>query len=356
MNILWENTTPFLELPRDILVEITTKYLSNVEALCFRCVCLRLRALVPAVRVTACKHLLYMHSAAKGHLSRLEWLHSHQRIALPLCRAANAAPAMCSEAARNGHLAVLQWMAARGVRLLDKNNTLAVEAAHGGHLSVLQWLRSQGIGLTATTFAEAARSGNLELLRWLLDQGCPHDSTLCAQAARGGHLEVLKWAREHGCQWDSRTCARAAGAGNLQLLVWLRQQVCMLLCGRKSTNTSELSSQMNTSTLIGLEVLKLLNHIHGGVMLIIQIYLHTLPQACEWSTESCSQAARWGHLEVLCWLRAEQCPWASTTCLAAAKGAHLAVLKWAHMNGCALDAETLTFAAEGERSFAHLRA
>ncbi len=46
---------------------------------------------------------------------------------------------------------------------------------------------------------EAAREGHLEVLQWARDQGCPWDKWTCASATQGGHLEVLQWAIEQGC-------------------------------------------------------------------------------------------------------------------------------------------------------------
>ena len=50
--------------------------------------------------------------------------------------------------------------------------------------------------------------------------------------------------------------------------------------------------------------------------------------------DTCSHAARAGHLEVVQWAYANGCPWDEEVCLQAARGGHLAVLQWSRANGC----------------------
>ena len=60
------------------------------------------------------------------------------------------------------------------------------------------------------TCAEAAKGGHLGVLQWARANGCPWDVWTCAYAAKGGHLDVLQWARANGCPWDESTCSEAA--------------------------------------------------------------------------------------------------------------------------------------------------
>ena len=55
---------------------------------------------------------------------------------------------------------------------------------------------------------------------------------------------------------------------------------------------------------------------------------------CPWNENTCSDAARGGHLGVLQWARQNGCPWSEETASAAAYAGHLAVLQWAIRNGC----------------------
>ena len=67
---------------------------------------------------------------------------------------------------------------------------------------------------------------------------------------------------------------------------------------------------------------------------------------CPWDEETCSFAARGGHLDVLQWARANECPWDEDTCSSAARGGHLKVLQWARAKGCLWDKATCHYAAE----------
>eukprot|EP00611_Tribonema_gayanum_P022733 TRINITY_DN462_c0_g1_i1.p1 TRINITY_DN462_c0_g1~~TRINITY_DN462_c0_g1_i1.p1 ORF type:complete len:398 (-),score=41.53 TRINITY_DN462_c0_g1_i1:803-1996(-) len=151
-------------------------------------------------------------------------------------------------AARQGHLAVLQWLHANSC---PWDSQTCSEAAAGGHLAVLQWLRSRGCPWFSWTCAAAAGGGHLEVLQWARTcrwlpvergdmqqgcsegtprgaNGCPWDENVCLQAAGGGHLELLQWARANGCQWEEiwTACHRAARAGHFEMLRWLHANGC----------------------------------------------------------------------------------------------------------------------------------
>jgi len=79
-----------------------------------------------------------------------------------------------------------------------------------------------------STCAEAAKGGHLEVLQWARANGCPWDWRTCMYAAQNGHLEVLQWARANGCPWDETTCLYAAGNGHLEVLQWVHANGCPL--------------------------------------------------------------------------------------------------------------------------------
>ncbi len=64
------------------------------------------------------------------------------------------------------------------------------------------------------------------------------------------------------------------------------------------------------------------------------------------NADTCEDAARDGHLEVLKWARQEGAPWDALTCAWAAKGGHLEVLKWARQEGAPWDQYTCAWAAK----------
>ncbi len=132
-----------------------------------------------------------------------------------------------NEAARGGHLKVLQW--ARNQYFPCNTREICCLAARGGHLEVLQWATSLGFPcnalLTVLTCAHAAGGGHLEVLQWLRSQGCRWNRLTCAFAAEGGHLEVLQWALSQDCLWNQRQCVQAAkDGGHLEVWQWAREQ------------------------------------------------------------------------------------------------------------------------------------
>eukprot|EP00611_Tribonema_gayanum_P006519 TRINITY_DN1578_c2_g1_i4.p1 TRINITY_DN1578_c2_g1~~TRINITY_DN1578_c2_g1_i4.p1 ORF type:complete len:319 (-),score=42.39 TRINITY_DN1578_c2_g1_i4:14-889(-) len=131
------------------------------------------------------------------------------------------------QAARRGHLRLLQWLRQKGCPWGDDTCS---SAAEGGHLELLQWTRANGCPWTAWTCAAAASGGHLGVLQWARANGCPWDSDTCSLAAAKGHLHVLQWARGQGCRWDTRTTTCAARDGHLETLQWLRANGCPWSC------------------------------------------------------------------------------------------------------------------------------
>nr|WIL04766.1 ankyrin repeat-containing protein [Cedratvirus duvanny] len=130
---------------------------------------------------------------------------------------------VCTIAAENGHLEVLQWARANG---FPWDLSICTIAAKNGHLEVLQWARANGCPWNEGTCTYAAGNGHLEVLQWARANGCPWNSNTCSHAALNGHLEILQWARANGCRWNQRTCGNAARNGHLKVLEWARDNGC----------------------------------------------------------------------------------------------------------------------------------
>ncbi|GBF93561.1 hypothetical protein Rsub_06281 [Raphidocelis subcapitata] len=136
---------------------------------------------------------------------------------------------VCGQAARSGHLAVLQWLRAQQPPC-HWDSVTCTDAAGDGHLAVLQWLRAQQppCPWSDLTCREAAQGGHLAVLQWARAQQppCPWNKETCGAAAQGGHLAVLQWlrAQQPPCPWDEWTCRAAAQGGHLAVLQWARTQ------------------------------------------------------------------------------------------------------------------------------------
>jgi hypothetical protein len=133
----------------------------------------------------------------------------------------------CYQAARAGHLEVLQWLCAEGqCRLWSRASKVAATL---GHLRVLEWMVDTA-GLPAESMAApAARAGQLHVLQWLVPrQAQPNPGMFVrCQAVCGGQVHVLQWALAEGWICQDRHGATylfetAVCAGQVNVLDWIR--------------------------------------------------------------------------------------------------------------------------------------
>lgn len=195
------------------------------------------------------------------------------------------------EAARCGHLSILQWLSRWHPLVVvgddnddnDEDDDVAAEAAEAGHLDIVKWLHEHRHAAGAWSHQHVARIGDLDMVRWLCAQGIPEIDALFDGAARGGHLHVIEWLHEHAPDhrhYES-ACTYAAAGGHLGVLQWLRAQ------------------------------------------------------GWPWNKRVCIEAAESGHLAIIEWATAHGCSVGTKACAAAAKGGHVHVLQWLHDHGCA---------------------
>lgn len=147
-----------------------------------------------------------------------------------------------------------------------------------------------------------ARTGHLELLQWSHSlqpkkiTGQPSSTLIRAarMASLGGHLNILKWMKQ--TEIDHFVWSSAAASGSLETLEWL------LSLNEKKHLKSE---------------------------------------------NVCTNAAYYGHLEVLQWARKRQFPWNASVVEAAAENGHLEVLEWAIKNNSPSSNNIVTLASMG---------
>jgi hypothetical protein len=73
------------------------------------------------------------------------------------------------------------------------------------------------------TCGNAAKSGHLAVLQWARANGCEWDVDTCGNAAKSGHLAVLQWARANGCEWYRDYCLNVAPVGS-KTREWIQAQ------------------------------------------------------------------------------------------------------------------------------------
>ncbi|KAL6047441.1 Ankyrin repeat domain containing protein [Balamuthia mandrillaris] len=250
---------------------------------------------------------LFVIAAATGRLDVLHALApSHQpwyQLEPPRYKAAT------KEAAKGGHLHVLQWLFQRAQSWQRKGfvKDTCHAAAIAGHTHILKWvahtplLHGPGDALSGQIVEAAALGGQLETLKWMkdeMDKAAAKEETGREQleyyaecvfraAAAGGHLHLLRWvaSSELGCapKGDPHIYYWAASGGRLDVLQWLHDDLGI--------------------------------HYDG-------------------SKYACYQAATAGHLDALRWLLARGGKLDETLSAFAAKAGHLPVLQWLFEQGC----------------------
>ncbi|GLC46503.1 hypothetical protein PLESTF_000987300 [Pleodorina starrii] len=133
-------------------------------------------------------------------------------------------------AARQGRLAVLQYLHNRGLRV--NTRYVAEDAARAGHLPLVVWA-VEGLGVApaddeASLLDCAAASGNLELMTWLHVRGWALGPRAIPNSVESGCEEALEWLVERGCPFplDGGAYLRAAHKGDLAMLRCLHRLGC----------------------------------------------------------------------------------------------------------------------------------
>ncbi len=246
---------------------------------------------------------------------------------------------LCTIAAANGQLEILQWARANRYTWDEKTFSGAVY-----HPDVFAWAWANGCPIDKkATVINAAASGNLEVLKFFIAEEFDIDmSSICREAARNGHLNILKWIYVYaGSSWD-RICGFnvwdvAGEKGDLNILDWIKTKdpngYDIASIGASSGNLEVIKWAIdNRCYRIGPECVETATAAAKGGHLTVLQWLKT--QGFAWSAITCSCAARFGHLEVLKWAKENDCPWDERTPLNAIEGGHLEVFKWAIANGC----------------------
>ncbi|BCU02847.1 ankyrin repeat domain containing protein [Pandoravirus japonicus] len=230
---------------------------------------------------------------------------------------------------------------------------LTSTAAARGNVPMLAHLLNMRCPWGSHACRLAAAGGHLEALHFMRARGCYWDARTCSAAARGGHLHVLKYAHEHGCAWDERTCTAAAKGGHLGCLQYARAYGCAwtqqtvtwgaakhghLDCLRWAIEHSRRGDQDGCTDVILRDAAR-----RGH----LDVVCYLVDRACPLTWGATAAAAEGGHLAVLQCLREAGCPWTSAVCRNAAAGGHLDILTYAHEHGCPWDVDTCRAARAG---------
>jgi hypothetical protein len=160
-------------------------------------------------------------AAANGHVESLEWF---------LGKNIPWNPSILTDAAAGGHLHVLQWTQEKKLELPSSSSM--PPAALSGNLEILQWVKDNNFELRKF-FSWAARGGHVHVLDWLSAEGLKPEAwevrKSYIQAAKGGHVEVFRW-MEARTGWGMRGMQakeiyiQLAAKGWTDVLRWMREK------------------------------------------------------------------------------------------------------------------------------------
>ena len=193
-----------------------------------------------------------MAASSAGHLDLLRWLLEqkcpHNITALVIEAAGNGhihllrffaaefevrwEAQMTFAPARNGHLAVLQWLRQPEegeLRLpCPWNSWTVTSAAVFNQKALIEWATANGARMRPHAMAAAAQEGHLGLVQWMRERNLPMDTHVIAAAASKGQLAIVQYLRsgQFPCPWDAGTTYRAAKYGYLRVLAWAMQNGC----------------------------------------------------------------------------------------------------------------------------------
>jgi hypothetical protein len=256
------------------------------------------------------------------------------------------------DAARGGHLPLLQYLYERLSEALDEDCYSA--ALERNHFHVVEWLHSIGIKWNESVCADALctvedddwhiedtdQVTRLKMLQWLRSKECPWNVRTLEVAILENNKAALEWCLEQGCPVGADAATAAVSVGDLKLLKRLVEEYDCPVKFRTMTKAVE-----------------------QGDGAIVQ-YLMSI--GCDADEAACAAAARHGHLDILKQLRAQDCPWISLNalakvssqyvpcecgdgddnmCVAAAEGGHLDILQYVLEQGCVMDQATCNAAA-----------
>jgi hypothetical protein len=148
-------------------------------------------------------------AAAIGRLDIIQWARSQD------CPWDEYTPRY---AAKEGHLHVVEWVMANGC---PRSKSLLESAATNGHLPVVRWAHENGYEWG--WHIDAARNGHLEVLQYMASEGCVMEPCLAACAAASGQMAVVQWAVQQ--PWSVHTgddmMQSIVAGGRMDILQWL---------------------------------------------------------------------------------------------------------------------------------------
>ena len=184
-------------------------------------------------------------------------------------------------------------------------------------ISVMKYLKENGCTWSADqqfqvgydTCSLATMHGHLDVLTWALENGCPwNDHWASGRAALRGRIDVLEWIYEKGYS-VRKICEFAAIGNQFDTLRWAVEKGSPLDGGTfqaaiRNNNWDILEFCINEGC-----PLPFISIFPGSNIEILKRLYETGHVGDLWGKYTCSEAAYYGRLDILKWLRETGCTW-----------------------------------------------
>lgn len=135
-------------------------------------------------------------------------------------------PAIYIEAARGGHLSIIQWAQENHIPTNRRRGSIA-KAKNMGYL--IRRPRSKDISIGQLIGPVAAKYGHLNIISYLYENEEENSNRMIHNAAKNGHLHIIQYCVEnylYGLQipTNSSTGEWAARNGHLSIIIYLKEQ------------------------------------------------------------------------------------------------------------------------------------
>lgn len=248
--------------------------------------------------------------------------------------------------AKSDNLKLLKYAKEKSIPFDEWTCAYAAESPKDKEYKMLKWLRLSGCPWNRWTLINIARNGDFDILKWALQENCPitddpeikrsdkHDLPLASFAAQSGNFKMFMYLVNNNFYWkDTLTARFAVESGNLEMIRYVLQNNCPY--NNNLTSVAAENKHFDIVKILYSQGHPLDNNVfysaiqYGDHEMVKWLY----ERKCG-GEESCNIAAKYGHLDILKWLRSEKFYWNYLTCKEAADNNHLEILKWLIENGC----------------------
>jgi hypothetical protein len=276
----------------------------------------------------------YLDAAKNGHIIILQWI-------IPIITTdgdhrdhSSWSHKICCTAAEHGHQEILEWL--WPMMTYDYLTKICISAIKGDRFDILQWLYSNGATWDNDAYSIAAQWGRFEILQWLWKIRRPDIPTrttslhISSSAAAGGHLDILEWLVANGVEVGNTAAIDAADAGHVHILKWLYlRNIVLDEDGLELAAANGHLAVLEWAYSIGIPMSIDIGEaaIHSKDITLIKWLLdHGLQR----DHRLCAKASTVGNLSILIYLIDQKCPVDHTAYECAVRFGQLGVMKYLH--------------------------